>query len=142
LSPTRTGATAVAESDVEELALLHFAQLGYECLHGPEIAPEEPASERATYADVVLRGRLEESLHRLNPEVPPAAVAEALRRVLVPDSPSLLQNVHVNKRLNTIDEPLLETVRPNDLGCQHVLAGFLAGQRIHIERLKGSAETH
>ena len=77
---------------MEELALLHFAQLGYEIVHGPDIAPEEPASERASYADVFLRGRLEEALHRLNPDVPPAAIAEALRRVTIPDSPSLLQN--------------------------------------------------
>jgi type I restriction enzyme R subunit len=95
VTPARTGTPAVAESDVEELALLHFAQLGYECLHGPEIAPEEPATERASYGDVVLRGRLEEALRRLNPDVPPAAVTEALRRVLVPDSPSLFQNNRV-----------------------------------------------
>jgi type I restriction enzyme R subunit len=82
----------VAESDVEELALLHFAQLGYEVVHGPDIAPNESASERATYEDVVLRGRLEEALHRFNPEAPPAAIQEALRRVLVPESASLLQN--------------------------------------------------
>ena len=82
----------VVESDVEELALLQFAQLGYEVVHGPDIAPEEPASERASYGDVVLRGRLEEALYRLNPEVPKEAVEEAMRRVLVPQSASLMQN--------------------------------------------------
>jgi type I restriction enzyme R subunit len=92
MTTLRSSTPAVAESDVEELALLHFAQLGYEIAHGPDLAPDEPASERATYADVVLRGRLEEALHRLNPDTPSAAVAEALRKVLVPDSPSLLQN--------------------------------------------------
>lgn len=92
MSPSHGGRSPLVESDVEELALLHFAQLGYEIVNGPDIAPEESASERATYADVVLRGRLEESLHRLNPDVPPAAVAEALRKILVPESPSLLQN--------------------------------------------------
>ncbi len=83
---------APVESDVEELALLHFAQLGYEVVHGPDIAPGEPASERERYEDVVLRGRLEESLRRLNPDVPPSAIAEAMRRILVPGSASLLQN--------------------------------------------------
>jgi type I restriction enzyme, R subunit len=92
MSPSGVSTPAVAESDVEELALLHFAQLGYEIAHGPDLAPDEPASERASYADVVLRGRLEEALRRLNANVPPSAVAEALRKVLVPDSPSLLQN--------------------------------------------------
>jgi type I restriction enzyme R subunit len=83
---------APVESDVEELALLHFAQLGYEVVHGPDIAPGEPASERERYEDVVLRDRLEESLRRLNPEVPPSAIDEAMRRILVPGLPSLLQN--------------------------------------------------
>src|SRR5262245_60322338 len=92
MSPSGASTRAVAESDVEELALLHFAQLGYEVVHGPDIAPDEPASERATYEDVVLRGRLEEALHRFNPEVPPAAIQEALRRILVPESASLLQS--------------------------------------------------
>ena len=82
----------VSESDVEELALLHFAQLGYEQAFGPDIAPDEPASERASYGDVILRGRLEAALHRLNPDVPPAAVDAALRKLLVPDAPTLVQN--------------------------------------------------
>lgn len=84
MTPTGASTRAVAESDVEELALLHFAQLGYEVVHGPDIAPDEPASERATYSDVVLRGRLEEALNRLNPDVPPAAIQDALRRLVVP----------------------------------------------------------
>ena len=92
MSTSGTSTRAVAESDVEELALLHFAQLGYEVVRGADIAPDEPASERATYEDVVLRGRLEEALHRFNPDVSPAAIQEALRRVLVPESASLLQN--------------------------------------------------
>jgi type I restriction enzyme, R subunit len=82
----------VFESDVEKQALFDLAKLGYEVAHGPDIAPEEPASERASYEDVVLRGRLEEALYRLNPEVPREAVEEAMRRVLVPQSASLMQN--------------------------------------------------
>ncbi|MFZ6182024.1 type I restriction endonuclease subunit R [Nannocystis pusilla] len=82
----------VSEDDVEQLAMLHFAQLGYEQAHGPDIAPGEAASERASYGDVVLRGRLEAGLHRLNPEAPPAAVEAALRKILVPEAPTLVQN--------------------------------------------------
>ena len=82
----------VSEDDVEQLAMLHFAQLGYEQAHGPDIAPDEPASERASYGDVILRGRLEAALHRLNPDVPPAAVEAALRKILVSEAPTLVQN--------------------------------------------------
>ena len=92
MTPARVGTSAVVEDDVEKLALLNFAQLGYECVHGPDIAPDEPASERASYGDVVLQGRLQAALHRLNPDVPAAAIAEALRKVLVPDSAAALAN--------------------------------------------------
>ena len=40
----------VAESHVEELALGWFEELDWAVLHGPEIAPEEPTSERASYS--------------------------------------------------------------------------------------------
>ena len=50
-----------------------------------------PASERASYSDVILRGRLELAIDSLNPKLPLQAREEALRRVLVADSPSLIQ---------------------------------------------------
>jgi type I restriction enzyme R subunit len=80
----------VAESDLEELALLQFAALGYECVHGPDIAPGEADAERSDYAEVVLRGRLEESLRRLNPSAPAAAVDAALQKLLTLDAPSVI----------------------------------------------------
>jgi type I restriction enzyme, R subunit len=83
---------AVAESDVEDLALQHFANLGYAVIHGPKIAPGEAAAEREGYEDVVLRGRLEAALRTLNPGLPAVALDEALRKLLHPESPSLLQN--------------------------------------------------
>jgi type I restriction enzyme R subunit len=92
MSPAGASTRKVAESDVEELAILYFTQLGYEAIHGPDIAPEEPAAERASFGDVVLRGRLEEALYRLNPDEPEAARRDALRQVLVPEAAALLPN--------------------------------------------------
>ncbi|MEZ4402574.1 MAG: type I restriction endonuclease subunit R [Kofleriaceae bacterium] len=92
MSPPSASTRKVAESDLEELALLQLAQLGYECIHGPDIAPDEPAAERTSFGEVVLRGRLEEALYRLNPEAPAAARADALRRVLTTESATVLQN--------------------------------------------------
>ncbi len=91
MTPTR-GAPAVAESDVEDLALQHFANLGYAVAHGPNVAPGESGAEREQYEDVVLRGRLDAALRELNPGVPAAAIDEVLRQVLHPSSPSLIQN--------------------------------------------------
>lgn len=47
-----------SEAVVEEAALDWFRELGYQVIHGPEIAPGEPGAERAAYTDVVLEGQL------------------------------------------------------------------------------------
>lgn len=61
-------------------------------INGGDIAPEEPAAERTSFGEVILRGRLEEALCRLNPDAPQAAIVEALRKVTMPEGASLLQN--------------------------------------------------
>jgi hypothetical protein len=50
------------ESDVEEAALEWLQEIGCGCVGGPDIAPGEPAAERASYADVILAGRLRDAL--------------------------------------------------------------------------------
>ena len=58
MSPAGARTRKVAESDLEDLALLHFTQLGYECIHGPDIAPDEPAAERADFENAPRADRL------------------------------------------------------------------------------------
>ncbi len=82
------------ESTVEEAALGWLEELGYSILHGPDIAPEEAAAERATYEQVVFEKRLKQALQRLNPEVPADAIEEAFRKLTRPDTPSLVSNNH------------------------------------------------
>ncbi|MHB1233112.1 MAG: type I restriction endonuclease subunit R [Burkholderiales bacterium] len=77
---------------VEEAALTWFGELGYAIAHGPHIAPGESASERDSFADVILIGRLRDAITRLNPAIPEDAREEALRKVLHPDNPSFLAN--------------------------------------------------
>ena len=48
----------IKEAVVEDAALEWLKGLGYAVLHGPDIAPGEPAAERETFTDVVLVGRL------------------------------------------------------------------------------------
>ena len=50
------------ESVVEQAALHWFEGLCCEIAHGPDIAPEGPASERETFGEVVLLGRLRDAL--------------------------------------------------------------------------------
>ena len=46
------------EAIVEEAALSWFDEMGYAVGTGPDIAPGESASERTTFGDVILVGRL------------------------------------------------------------------------------------
>jgi type I restriction enzyme R subunit len=79
------------EAVVEEALLDWFADLGYEVAHGPDIAPGEPAAERTDYREVLLFGRLDAALSRLNPGVPPAALDEAIRVVSRETTPALIR---------------------------------------------------
>ena len=82
----------IYESDIEETALGWFANLGYTVLHGPDIAPDTPDAERSSYNEVILTRRLQDAVARLNPNIPTEAQEEAIRKVLNPDSPALVQN--------------------------------------------------
>lgn len=84
--------TETMESVVERATLAWFEYLGYLILHGPDIAPGELASERESYAAVVLVERLRSALISLNPDVPPEVLEEALRKTTRSESPSLILN--------------------------------------------------
>lgn len=92
---------AVSESTVEEAALSWFEELGYGIANGPAIAPGEPEAEREAFDQVVLVDRLREAIERLNPEIPEEAREEAFRKVLRPESQSL-----VVRALDTDGKPI------------------------------------
>ncbi len=82
----------IAESTVEEAALGWFADLGYTVLGGAEIAPGEMLAERCAYEEVVLQGRLQRTIQRLNPNIPSEAQDEGVRKVLRTEHPTLIAN--------------------------------------------------
>ena len=77
------------EADVEQAALEWLRELGWGTAHGSGIGPEAEQAERGDYSQVVLEGRLREALDRLNPELPPEALDDALRRLIRPEGSSL-----------------------------------------------------
>jgi type I restriction enzyme, R subunit len=81
----------LTESTVEDAALTWFGDLGYIVVHGPHLAPGEPAAERDSFGEVVLVGRLRQAIRQLNPSIPDEARDEALRKVLRVATPSLVQ---------------------------------------------------
>ena len=79
----------IAESEVEEAALGWLRDLDWKVAHGPDIAPDQVAAERADYAEIVLPSRLRDALARLNPNLPPIALRDAYRRLTRPDGATL-----------------------------------------------------
>ena len=87
----------IAENDVENAALEWLAELGYAVEHGPDIGPEGLASERGSYGEVLLTGRLREVLSRLNPHLSAETLEDVLRKVRQAETPSLIEE---NRRLH------------------------------------------
>lgn len=106
----------IAESHIEEAALEWFEKLGWSVLHGPDIAPEEPTSERASYSDVILQGRLETALDSLNPTLPAQAKEEALQKILHIDWPSLILRNRAFHKLLTDGIPVEYQQPPSTSG--------------------------
>ena len=92
--------SGISEDAVEQTMLEWLAGLGWATAHGPDISPPDarmPGIERASYREVVLAGRLRDAIGRLNPHVPLGARDDALRHVLNPNVPGL---VNANRQLH------------------------------------------
>ena len=81
--------TTITEPIVEEAALEWLAALGWQVAHGPDIAPDAPNAERASYDDVVLERRLRDALAELNPDLPITALDDSFRKLTRPEGPTL-----------------------------------------------------
>ncbi len=89
----------LSEDDIEKALIAQFGELGYANLPDAVIGPDGTAPERASYGDVILRGRLEAAVARLNPDIPPDAREDAIKRVIGAESASLVEE---NRRLHRL----------------------------------------
>lgn len=88
----------MSEAAWEQLALESLGELGWYPLPGTKIAPG--SGERESWSDLVLRGRLRDAIVKLNPQLPPAQVAEVLSIVTTPQSrDALTENQRVHEYL-------------------------------------------
>ena len=94
------------ENVVEQAALEYFAELGYRRLHGPDIAPGEPGTERSSYEDVILWGRLRAALTRINPGTDATLIDEAVKTIQRADSQSPIDENARLHQLITEDVPV------------------------------------
>jgi type I restriction enzyme R subunit len=90
--PSRVNELTFEYYILEEL----LASLGYPTAKGIDIAPGEPGAERGSYNQVLLLGRLQAALKRLNPNLPAAALEDAFRLIL--NLPHLSASLVANNR--------------------------------------------
>ena len=91
----------MTENILEETCLYWLEELGWSIVHGPDIAPDTRDAERDSYSEVILKDRLITSLSQINPDVPAVGIDEAVKKLLVTDSPDLLVNNRNFHRLLT-----------------------------------------
>jgi type I restriction enzyme R subunit len=102
----------IIESHVEAATLDWLAELGFATAYGPDVEPEKLAAERDDFTEVVLSRRLRAALERINPQLPSSAIDDAMMKVLVADSPSLVENNHRFHRM-LVDGIDVEYTRPD-----------------------------
>jgi len=92
----------IPESGVEEVCLDYFADLGWEILRGPDIAPGEARAERSSYREALLEDRLSAAIACFNPRLTSAAIEDVIATVRRPDSADVLaENWRIYKLLTT-----------------------------------------
>lgn len=82
----------MTEAEVEQAAIEYLTELGYEHVHGPDIAPDGTSPERATYGDVIVAGRLRAALSRINKHLDSDTLDGVAKRLIRPESPALFEN--------------------------------------------------
>jgi type I restriction enzyme R subunit len=82
----------INETALEIATIELLRTLGFDYKNGLEIAPDGENSERESYFDVVLNNRLKDALYRINPTMPDDAIQEAFRKIIIPQSPSMVVN--------------------------------------------------
>ena len=79
----------IDENQLEQSAIGWFREMAWQTAFGPDISSDGPACEREDYDRVVLLGRLQTALENVNPNIPPDAIDEAVRKITRTDSPTL-----------------------------------------------------
>ncbi|OGR32247.1 MAG: DEAD/DEAH box helicase [Desulfuromonadales bacterium GWD2_61_12] len=114
----------LTESAIEEFAIKLFERLGYSYVYAPEIASDGGTPERSDYAQVLLIGRLEQALKRINPKLSPEVLQTALKEVQRIHSPDLLANNETFHRLLTEGVPVSVQKDGNERGERVWLIDF------------------
>lgn len=80
------------EDDLEQLSMEWFTKIGYEVKNSNEISHSGLYAERDNFNDVILDHRLETALRKNNPELNSNAIEQAIHKITIEQSPSLIEN--------------------------------------------------
>ena len=96
----------LTESAIEAFAIKLLERQGYTHVYAPNISPDGESPERSDYGQVLLLGRLQHALQRINPKLSQDTLHVALKEVQRLSSPDLLANNEVFHRLLTEGVPV------------------------------------
>ena len=82
----------MTEDKIEQEALKILAGLGWEILNGPEIGPD--GSGMRGYMDAVLKDKLHDAVHRINPSLHQYDSNEVVKQIIRISEPNLLLDNH------------------------------------------------
>jgi type I restriction enzyme R subunit len=71
----------LCESEIEKMAIEELQTLGYAYISGVDLAPDAPNPERNSYGDILLMGRLQAALSKLNPNIPADVIQGGARKL-------------------------------------------------------------
>ncbi|MBN2541645.1 type I restriction endonuclease subunit R [bacterium] len=91
----------ITESQIEDLCIQLLQGLGYNYIHGYDIAPDSPHPERASFEEVILWDRLRNTAQKINNSLAPAVVEDALKQVQRINAPDLVSNNETFHRMLT-----------------------------------------
>jgi len=91
----------ITENTIEQFAIELLERLGYQYIYAPDIAPDGEKPERNSYEDVLLTGRLQNAVRRINPNIPIDAQEEAIKEIQRINSPELIANNEAFHRMLT-----------------------------------------
>ena len=84
--------SSLTEDEIEQYQLQLLQNLGYAYHHGYDLQPEGKDQERENFGEVVLKDRLQQAIHLLNPTIPADALNQAQREIFNIASSDLLNN--------------------------------------------------
>ncbi len=110
--------TSLYESDLEQALIEHLVELGYSYVAGPQMSPDGETPERASYEDVILWGRVEVAIRKLNAKVSEQAIAQALRLLRNIEGADLIEKNRTMQRYLTVGIEVTAQVNGEEKGLR------------------------